>query len=279
LRAQVEVTRVEQRVALERVEIETRLAELNRLLARDAASSFESVAPLRVVPIGDSLEATLERLSGRSPELAAAAHDVERARLLVELARKESRPDFNVQTAYMNRGSLEFMWQAGVGISVPLHRRRLRSVTAEAEAALRRSERGRESVELELRARTQQRLARLASAERIAALYEQGIVPQDRMSLDAALASYQTGRVPFVAVLEALVTLYGDRGTHLTLLAGHAKLRVALEEASLEDDGSMSALAAGVLPMPPAAGSSREVMGGAGGGMAGGGMSGAPSSM
>ena len=64
---------------------------------------------------------------------------------------------------------------------------------------------------LQLRYRTEERFTRLRSTERILDLYAKGIVPQDRMAIEAALANYQSGRVPFVAVLESLQTLYADR--------------------------------------------------------------------
>jgi len=59
------------------------------------------------------------------------------------------------------------------------------------------------------------------------------------MAVDAALANYETGKVPFVAVLEALTTLYGDRAQHLGLLANHERIGASLEEASLEPTSSL----------------------------------------
>ena len=64
------------------------------------------------------------------------------------------------------------------------------------------------------------------------------------MSVEAAVASYETGRVPFVTVLEALTTLYGDRVTLVRLVAGQSRLRASLEEASLEATSDLPALTA-----------------------------------
>jgi outer membrane protein TolC len=100
-------------------------------------------------------------------------------------------------------------------------------------------------VRLQLRFRTQERLAQLSATQRIATLYEQGVIPQGRMSVDAAVANYQSGRVPFIAVLEALTSLYNDRAAHLALLANHERIRVSLDEASLEETSGMGASGAG----------------------------------
>ena len=62
-----------------------------------------------------------------------------------------------------------------------------------AEAQARRDARARaaESVRLQLRLRTQERLSQLRATEGIARLYADGIVPPDRMSFEAAVAIYQ----------------------------------------------------------------------------------------
>jgi hypothetical protein len=51
--------------------------------------------------------------------------------------------------------------------------------------------------------------------------------------------------VPFVAVLEALTTLYNDRASHLGLLANHERIRASLEQASLEETSSLDAAGGG----------------------------------
>jgi outer membrane protein TolC len=171
---------------------------------------------------------------------------VERDGLAVELAQKEYKPDFSLLASYMNRGGLDPMWQAGMAVSVPLQRKRLSAGLAEAEAQRRSSQLFAESIALQLRFRTQERLAQLRALETVAELYEKGIVPQDRLSFESALASYQAGKLPFITVLEALITLYRDRATQLRLLADHARGRASLEEASLESGTGMSTAAGGM---------------------------------
>lgn len=244
LRVQIEVTRVEQLRTEQQAEAQIRVAELNRLRGRPATSLVETTARLALHPITEDVNGAVERLAGISPELRSAAVVQQRASVLAALASKEFKPDFSVQAGYMNRGGLDPMWQAGIGITLPLYRKRLSSGQAEAEAQVRASARLAEAVRLQLRYRTEERLAQLEATQKIAGLYGHGIIPQDRMSVDAAVANYQTGKVPFIAVLEALTTLYNDRATHLTLLANHARIRASLEEASLESTSSLAAAGA-----------------------------------
>jgi outer membrane protein TolC len=249
LRAQVEVTRVEQLRAEQEAEAEVRLAELNRLLARPPDAPLETPARLVLVAEGRALEAVQAWSEGRSPELRAVAVTAERDRLARDLAAREGQPDLVVQAGYMNRGGLDPMWQAGIGIGLPLWRKRIDATRAEAEIRQRATGRRREALRLQLRYRNQERLALLRATERTVRLYEDGIVPQDQMSVESAVASYQAGRVPFVAVLEALTTLYGDRVTLRRLLARHAQLRAGLEEMSLDE---APALAVGAPSMAAA---------------------------
>ncbi len=246
LRVQVEVTRAEQLLAEQEGEADLRTAELNRLLNRAPTASVETPARLKLRPSAGSLDEVATWASTVSPELKGADLGVQRASLSLALARKEFRPDFSVQTAYMNRGGLAPMWQVGFGISVPAYRKRLFAGLAEAESDLRSQESRVESLRVQLRSRTRQRLIRIRTTERLATLYEEGIVPQDRMSVEAAIANYETGKVPFIAVLEALTTLYNDQSRYFRLLAGHEQTLASLEEAGLGPDASD--LASGMPP-------------------------------
>jgi outer membrane protein TolC len=241
LRAQVEVTRTEQLRAEQDAEAEVRLAELNRLLARPPDAPLETPARLALVPETRPLEAVQAWAEAGSPELRAAGVTAERDRLAIDLASRAGQPDLVVQAGYMSRGGLDPMWQAGVGVTLPLWRKRIDGERAEAEIQKRSTERRRESLRLQLRYRNQERLARLRASERTVRLYEDGIVPQDEMSVESAVASYQAGKVPFVAVLEALTTLYQDKVALKRLLARHAQLRAGLEERSLDEAPALAA--------------------------------------
>jgi cobalt-zinc-cadmium efflux system outer membrane protein len=243
LRALIEAARVGQVELEQRAEEAVRVAEINRLLGRRADAPVDT-APVGLRTVSEPEGVVLERLLATSPERAAARTAVERARLSVALARSDLRPDFTLQAGYMNRGGLDPVWQAGVGVRLPLSRARRRSALAEAEALLRAAQARVESVERQLRFRTRERLARLLAVEKIAALYEGAVVPQDRIAVEASLAGYQSGRAPFVSVLAAQGALYADRAALAQLHAAHGQLRATLEEASLDATAEMPGLPA-----------------------------------
>lgn len=234
LRVQVEVTRIEQAHARQVAEVEIALSEVNRLRDRAPDAALDTPARLRLAPAPESADVLLDGLRAASPELRAGRLAVEREQAALGLAERLRRPDFSVQAGYMHRGTLDSMWQAGVGVRLPLRKAAQRGAVAEAEARGAAARRRLDGLELQLRSRTHQRRVRLASLAQQAALYAEGIIPQDRMSVESALANYQAGRVPFLTVLEALTTLHADRTMHLDLLAEHALTRVALHAARVD---------------------------------------------
>ena len=234
LRAQVEITRFEQLRAEQEADVEARLAELSRLVGREVQHDAVTGVRLALRPEPRDLAALESQAEASLPELRAGAAGVERGQLAIELARRDFKPDFTVQAGYMNRGGLDPMWQAGVGVTLPLRRGRRHAAVAEAEAGRRAAALQVEAVRAQIRFRTREREAQLRAAERMATVYADGLLPQARLSYEASIASYQAGKVPFLTVLEALSTLYRDRIDHLRVLAAHERIKASIAEASLE---------------------------------------------
>jgi hypothetical protein len=119
-------------------------------------------------------------------------------------------------------------------------------------------------VRAQIRFRTRERDAQLRAAERMATVYADGLLPQARLSYEASIASYQAGKVPFLAVLEALSTLYRDRTDHLRLLTAHERIKASIAEASLEATSEMPTVGgAGMDSLAGAAGGGAQMAGGA----------------
>jgi outer membrane protein, heavy metal efflux system len=141
------------------------------------------------------------------------------------------------------------MWQAGVGVSLPIWiNRRQQNQLAESQARVVEQTAQTDVIGGELELRTRERIAQLEATNEVAKLYGETIVPLDQLSYESALASYQSGKVPFITVFDAVNALYADRASYLGRLAEAAKWRVAIDEASLQP-GAMNA---GPSPTSPA---------------------------
>jgi len=252
LRTQTELSRVEQRAIEQATDIRVRLAELNQLRARPLDTPIVTSSRLSLRALEGSAEDAAQKAVGISPELEGVRRSIDTDRAGLDVARRAFKPDFTVQGGYMNRGGLDPMWVAGFGVSWPISKKARESAVAEAEIRARGDGHEQEALGLRLAYQTQERFMRAQSAEQLIALYDRSVIVQDELTLQSTIANYQTDKVPFVSILEAVTTLYADRWARTTLLADHARLRVSLDEAALEQTAGMT------TPAAPAAGLARQ---------------------
>lgn len=237
LRAQSERTRLLQQRRRDEASESRALAALRGLLFRpsDAPIPTAGRLPALPVPATPASGAILARAFDVTPELKDAVLAKERAKLAAELARRNLRPDFVASAAYMNRGSLPLMWSAAVGVSIPLWAgEKQRPLIVEADSLFESASARETSLNRQIQALTEERLIRIDSLAAEAKLDAEGILVQDRLSVDAALASYRTGSVPFVTVLEALGTFFSDRRAAVSRLASLVRAEADLYEFSVD---------------------------------------------
>ncbi len=237
IRAQVELARIDELKAAQRAAIASRLAELNRLLGQPQDAAIDTAAELPAIASIPSTGDIVASALARSPESAAARQGIESGKLRVAIAKKNFLPDFVVSGGSMYRGNFEMgpMWQVGVGVSLPVWvNKRQQNQLAEAQARVAEQTAQTDVVGRELELRTRERIAQLESANDVATLYREKVVPLDELSYESALASYRAGKVPFITVFDAVSSLYSDRASYLGRLAEAAKWRVAIDEAALQ---------------------------------------------
>jgi cobalt-zinc-cadmium efflux system outer membrane protein len=257
LRAQVELARINELKATQRAVITSRLAELNRLLGRPQDAAIDTAPELPATAAIPSTNDIVAAALARSPESAAARQGIATGKLRIDIAKKNFLPDFVVSGGSMYRGNFAMgpMWQAGVGVSLPLWvNKRQQNQLAEAEARVAEQTAQTDVAGRELELRTRERIAQLESANEIAALYRDKIILLDQLSYESALVSYQAGKVPFITVFDAVNTLYSDRASYLGRLAEAAKWRVAIDEAALQPTPM------GASPSMPSGGSAASGM-------------------
>jgi outer membrane protein, heavy metal efflux system len=253
LRAQTEITRLdEQRAGVEAAR-STAIAELNEVLRRPAGTAvtaelppvvhrlatdrpetglFTAAVPGRdAVPGIPPLAALLER-AATQPAVMAARAEEEAAAAGVEGARREILPDIEVMLGYAARRDRPSLATAMVSMPLPLwagrkQRPRVHETEAvEAEAAAR--------VDATLqaaRARITARHAELARSREQVTLLAEGVIPQAEATLESSLAAYQAGRLEFISLLEAQATLYRYEIELARRLADFGQALAALEEA------------------------------------------------
>lgn len=212
-------------------------ARLNALLGRPAAASLPAAVP---VPRAPTLQRTLPQLLATARRKRPALTRWKRRMAVQSLRRKQARtgfyPDLGVSLGYRYRqdsgmdpvDGMDF-WSVGVSVRIPLWSiGKTRAAVKEADAALTRDRSGYENERLEVarQVRTaRDAVKRLQSRLR---LYQRRILPEARQTLEAAIASYTTGKLDFLSVLDHEEALYSQR-----LAALQIRVRLAQQWAAL----------------------------------------------
>ena len=226
VRAQIEIVRVGEQINAQDAIVSSRAAELTALVGHDVAPAdvpFDD----KVLPVDELIAFAL----GRNAELAGAQASVDAAKTRVELAKKNLLPDFVVSAGPM-LGSSTRTFGVGAGVTLPVFAaKKQRNQIAEAEARVTAATAAIDALTRDLTIQTRDRAASLDAATKTAILYKDKLLPLDEISMQSALSGYQAGKLPFVAVLDALHMLHDDQVAHLTHIVDAAKWRVAIEEA------------------------------------------------
>jgi len=239
LRAQAELARLDQARASARGDEASAMAELNALCNRPSGTSVETDSNLRRLagrPLAaPALDDWLARIADASPDIAADEARAESSRAALSLAQRTLRPDFMVAASYLHRGSLPPMSSVEIGLVLPLYRGgKQQKGVAEAEARLQSAERTRDATRLRVRAAAEKAVADLGSQiGQVQALTR--VLTVDALAVEAALASYRTGQVPFIAVLDAHGALYRDREAQAEVLARALRSSARLESWVVEE--------------------------------------------
>jgi outer membrane protein, heavy metal efflux system len=231
LRAGVEVARMRADLARMSAMRAGAAARLNAALGLPATSPVPTVA-LGPLPADLPAERTLSRWAEESrPMLDQARIGVERARTRQEIARREIWPDLTLGVRYGRRPSemgTERMGSVMIGFSVPLFAAgRQTQMRREADAMERMAAAELTEMRIGVDASISVLLAELDRGRTLVSLYRDEVLPQAEANLASSFASYRVGRVDFMTVVDAQMTLDRYRQERIVLLAEYG---IALAE-------------------------------------------------
>jgi outer membrane protein, heavy metal efflux system len=212
LRATLELSRLrEQLVSLEQQAASTR-ADLNRRIGRESEHPLPFPDELEVELPEFSHTALLESARQRQPEIAAAQLRTSATRWGLEVARLEQRPDVSISATWFaiddNRPASPIVdvgrdaWAVGAQVSVPLWHDKYRAMRDEATWKHFASHAGVNDVVQRYDAVLRDLLAQAESAEEIATLYRETIIPQARQTLETDQRAFAENLVEFDRIIQ-----------------------------------------------------------------------------
>ena len=230
LKAQTQLSRMADeliKLGRERQAIE---AELILALGRGPEAVAPVPATLRLREAALQFELLRETAIKERPQLLGLQSLIARNGRVIDLARKDYYPDFDVKFSYGQRDktldgmSRDDMVSFTVAVNLPVWRESKRDPrVAEAIAMRDQATDMYQAQQNEVSSKLRQQVANAEQSLRSARLYETGILPQARLAVESSLAAYRVNRVDFLTLLDNQMTLLNYEVSYASALSNYNK--------------------------------------------------------
>src|SRR5437660_176334 len=229
LKAQLQHTKILQEVAHHHQEEGLLEAQIKQLLGRPQESPDIGAETLTVRRLPYSAAELLQKAREQNPDVHSKQASMRQQETQVELARKNFRPDFNVQYNYEHTGSqTRDYYMATYGIRLP-NRGRQKAELAEAQE---NQERARKELDAETQrvlSEVQQQYVRAKTSEERLKSYSDGLVPQSEATFQSALSAYQSNKQDFESLLSSFLDVLNLDLEYRNELVDHESALAELE--------------------------------------------------
>jgi outer membrane protein TolC len=231
-RAQVELSRVLDRLAVLEQQKESLHAAINRILNRPPIGPLGTPEEIHLTPIPHDLPELARRAEAFSPILLASAKSVAQGEESVSLARKEYFPDFNLSALGIQNERIDAIgYQIMLGIQIPLfYQTKQREGVNQAVADLSRAREDLTATRQDLLFQVKDAFERAQRATRLVKIVGDAIIPQATLALQSAQAGYSVNKVDFLTLLNNLLTLQENELELHGEMVEHEKSVARLEE-------------------------------------------------
>lgn len=215
LKAQTQLSRmVEELIRLDR-DRPSMQAELERAIARPIHEGELVPEPLSAWEVSLDLAGLRQRAERSRPQIRGLQSTIERAQKAIALARADYYPDFDVKFAYGQRERMsdgarrDDMISLTLAINLPIWQERKRDPRLAEALAMRDQATEMLRAQLnELAAKLRQQVALVEQSVKSVRLYETAILPQARLTVEAALTAYRANRVDFLTLLDSQMAVF-----------------------------------------------------------------------
>lgn len=239
LKAQLEISSIEERRLNFDKMREGAVARLNALLAREQSTPVWFVGAIDTSLLEISEQELIQQAIEQREELKSAEAIIQKSEYAISLAKRNYWPDLNLSFSYITIPGGKTLapdngkdaWALNAGINLPIWLGRRKAAVDEAQAMLVSNRENYENLQNEVEAEIKDLFARPKTAERTVNLYAQQLIPDAERTLQSALASYQTGTLDFLTLLDSERMLLNFRLAYVKELAKYRQQAAALERA------------------------------------------------
>lgn len=230
-RAQVEISRVLDRLAVLDQQKESLHAAINRLLNRPPDGPLGTPEDVQSTLLTLPLQELNRRANEFSPALMATSKSIDRSEQAVSLARRQYYPDFDVTALGIRNDKInDNGYQVMVGIKIPLfYETKQKQGVHEALANLEGAREDFTAARQDLLFQVKDAFVQAQRAERLITILRDAIIPQATLGLQSAQAGYAVGKVDFLTLLNSLLTLQDSQLELHSEMVNHEKALARLE--------------------------------------------------
>lgn len=208
LKAQTEILRLDAGLANLAQERRAAQVRLNAAVGRPADVPIGRAESLPDGDLQEDPESLGETAVTASPDIGILEASVRRSEASLRLARLNLKPDLVWSASYQYRGDLDPMIMGMFGLRLPSRRdRKQGQAVLQAESEKVAAAQDLADRQLRIRAAVRELVSRVERADRLLSLLGQGVIPQARITLESARASYSVGRLGFLDLLSDLTAL------------------------------------------------------------------------
>lgn len=185
-------------------------ARLAAILHLPPSTRIDAVAEFDPTRLAQTARLLVDLAEWYQPELTARRREISRDRASVALARRDYWPDVTVGLNWYEIGSPglspiatgEDAYSLGVGVNLPLYRRRLDAAVREARYKTARSARQYAAARDRVRAEVTALYARFVQHHQVLEILGSEIVPRAGRTLELSIAAYDVGRLEFEQLIQ-----------------------------------------------------------------------------
>jgi len=232
LRAQVEVSILDQRLTTANQEKQSASAEINKLLNRPIDAPLPDPANVDAAKFISTLENLQAEYAARAPQIRSGEAMVQREQFNVDLAKKQYKPDFMSSVEYTGVPNYPDMWEIKFGARIPIFYKKKQDFgVVEATQNLNRAQKELTAMKNEVAFNIKNEYLQIQSSEKLLALYQQAIIPQSNLALESGISSYQVGKADFLTTISNFLTILEYRMNYFDEIAKHESAIARLEQA------------------------------------------------
>ncbi len=208
LKAQVEESKILDKLLVQGQKRRIAEAKINSILYMPAETPVGTPAEFKKAEFAYSLDELSELAQSNSPSLKVSESEVNRREQEVALAYKEFYPDFALGFSVVERDQDPTMYGLMLSAKVPIYSYRKQRPELEAASLNLSSARNmRDNTSSTVLYQVREAYTTATTAEKLADLYRNAIVPQSNLALNSAIANYQVGKIDFLQLIDASMSL------------------------------------------------------------------------